>query len=218
MSKKKNQAPIAYYHALEAIHCYGVDVLTNQIYLDGSEHYGDEMEPGVEFTMANKFIRNLNILQTLSDEPILIHMKTCGGDMTEGLAIFDAIQQCPNYVSILNYTHARSMSSMILQAADYRYMMPHSTFMFHMGSMYMGGTTKQWMTEHEELMKSNEHMMNIYIDQLKKTGNMKKKSRKQIRKWLQDSMDKKEEVYLNAEEAIEIGFADEIWDIHAEEG
>jgi len=200
-------------HTIEQIHAYGIDVAMREIYLDGSEHYGDEDEPGVEFTMTNRFIRNLNILTNISFEPITIHMKTCGGDVSEGMAIYDAIKQCPCVTTIINYTHARSMSSMILQAADVRIMMPHSTFMFHMGTMFMGGTVKQFNTEYVELQKSNEHMFQIYIDQLKETGSMKRKTMAQIRKWLIEQMDKHEEVYLSAEEAVKIGFADEVWNI-----
>lgn len=200
-------------NVIEQIHSYGIDIIGNEIYLDGSEHYGDTDEPGVEFTMANRFIRNLNILQRNSDESITIHMKTCGGDVMEGLAIYDSIKECKNPVSIINYTHARSMSSMIMQAADYRYMMPHSVFMFHMGSMAMAGTVKQFFTEADELKKSNEHMFNIYIDTMKKNGIMKNKTRKQIKDWLIAQMDSKEEVYLNAKDAIKYGFADEIWKV-----
>ena len=123
------------------VHEYDVDLQSNHIYLMGMESYaaGHEEaigEPGVEYSMANRFIRNLNIcMRANPDKPVVIHMKTCGGDWTEGMAIYDAIKSCPMPVTILNYTHARSMSSLILQAANKRVMMPHSYFMYHDGTL-----------------------------------------------------------------------------------
>ena len=200
-------------HYLYDVHSYDIDVPANHIYLVGNDEYAgiEDGEPGVEFSMANRFIRNLNILMRKSNDPILIHMKTCGGDWSEGMAIYDAIKTCPNHICILSYTHARSMSSIILQAADKRVMMPHSTFMFHDGTMAMAGTVKQYFTEADELKKSCEQMMKIYINSMKAKGKMKNLTTQKIRNWLRSQMDKKEEVYLSAEQAVELGFADEIF-------
>lgn len=196
------------------IHTFDIDIDSNQIYLFGREEYAfdtENGEPGVEYAMANKFIRNLNTLIRKSEDPILIHMKTCGGFWEEGMAIYDAIKACPNYVAILSYTHARSMSSIIFQAADKRIMMPNSTFMFHDGEIYMGGTVKQFLTEVEQVKANTEIMMQIYVDSMKESDRWKDADDEEIKKWLRDQMDKKEDVHLNAEKAIEHGFADEIF-------
>jgi ATP-dependent protease ClpP protease subunit len=199
------------------IHEHGIDVKANHLYLLGEESYqygvGDEDtgEPGVEFIMANRFIKNLNILMRRSDKPILIHMKTCGGHWSEGMAIYDAIKACPNRICILNYTHARSMSSLIFQAADKRVMMPHSEFMFHHGSMWYGGTSKQFLTEAEQLKKSCITMTEIYTEKMKEKGCFSKRSKSFIRDWIEEEMKKKEEVFMDAKETVKHGFADEIF-------
>lgn len=199
------------------IHDFNLDVKANHLYLFGEESYilpdSEGVEPGVEYSMANKFIKNLNILMRNSSNPILIHMKTCGGDWAEGMAIYDAIKACPNPITILNYTHARSMSSIILCAADKRAMMPHSTFMFHDGTFALDGTVKQAFTEIEELKKTNHIMYDIYTDKMKEKGKMKHKSRKKIHAWIRDLMDKKEEVYFDAKTAVAYGFADSVFGI-----
>lgn len=209
MVKYKAEDPI------HTIHEHNFDIKSNHIYLFGEESYIAEdsngVEPGVEFSMANRFIKNLNILMRKSEEPILIHMKTCGGIWEEGMAIYDAIKACPSMITILNYTHARSMSSLIFQAADKRVMMPNSTFMFHDGTMAYSGTAKQFLTEAKQLERSNRIMIDIYINSLKKKGKFKKRSRQFIENWLREQMDKKEDVYLDAKQAIEYGFADEIF-------
>lgn len=203
--------------AIPVIHTHDVDFKTNQIYLFGVEDYaGPELvdqfvEPGVEYIMANKFIKNLNILMHKGSDPILIHMKTCGGSWEEGMAIYDAIKSCPNRVVILNYTHARSMSSLIFQAADKRVMMPHSTFMFHLGSMAFSGTGKLFNTIGEHYKKTEDQMLEIYIQTMKRKGKLSSWSRERIREWLVAQMDKKEDVFFFAEETVEYGFADEVF-------
>lgn len=198
------------------MHNYGLDLQKNEIYLFGREEYAfgyGEMspEPGVEYTMANQFIKNIRILQMHSNHPILIHMKTCGGMWEEGMAIYDAIASCPNEVTVLNYTHARSMSSLIPLAASRLVMMPHSTYMIHEGTFGFEGTQKQLRTEYIETMKSMEEMLNIYVKRLKSQGKYKSKPAKWIREMLAGMMNDREEVYLDAKEAVEYGFADSVF-------
>ena len=199
---------------VEEIHLYNLDLEANHIYLVGSDDYiAHDMpgEPGVEYSMASKFIKNLNIIMFRNPDPILIHMKTCGGEWEEGISIYDMLKSCPNKTTILNYTHARSMSSLIFQAADKRVMMPNSTFMFHEGTVELSGTGKVFRTDYVEHMKTMETMLNIYIDSMKRKGKMQKRPRAEIKKWLTEQMDKKEDVYLTAKQAVEYGFADEIF-------
>jgi len=197
---------------IEQIHEYGLDVKAKHLYLVGEDSYvtgsGDGEEPGVEYSMASKFIKNLNILMRISEDPILIHMKTCGGDWQEGMAIYDAIKACPNPITILNYTHARSMSSLIFLAADRRVMMPHSTYMFHGGDMMLEGTLKQFMTEFKEAERTHNVMIDIYVDALKEKGSKSAQSKKAIKKWVKSEMDEKEDVYFTATQAASLGFAD----------
>jgi ATP-dependent protease ClpP protease subunit len=139
--KAKSDDPIIHLHE------YGLDLKSNHIYLFGVEDYGpglDGFEPGIEYVIANRFIKNFNLLMRVNpDTPIVIHMKTNGGFWEEGMAIYDTIRSCPWPVTILNYTHARSMSSIIFQAANKRVMMPNSSFMFHDGTFGIEGTVKQ---------------------------------------------------------------------------
>ena len=201
------------------MHEYDVDPTSSHIYLMGTETHSTGMgdaidEPGIEYTIANKLIRNINLcMRNDPDKPILIHMKTCGGYWEEGMAIYDAIKACPVPVTILNYTHARSMSSIIFQAANKRVMMPNSTFMFHDGSLELSGTVKQVKTAVQLTDITDKTMMGIYVEAMKSTPTSKvaKWSRKRLEDWLRTEMDKKEDVFLTAEQAVYYGFADEIF-------
>lgn len=202
---------------IDHIHDYGIDIEKNEIFLFPREEYsyggGEEAlpEPGIEFSIANQFIRNLRILMSHSEESILIHLKSCGGDWHEGLAIYQAILSCPNHVAILNYASARSMSSIIFLAADTRAMMPLSTFMIHTGNGVLTGTGTQIQTEFEEYRKADEIMLDIYIAALKESEKFQGWTDKKIRNWLIKKMKEKEEVYFTAQEAIDHNFADVIF-------
>lgn len=199
------------------INDYNIDIEHREIFLVPREEYsyggGDEglAEPGVDYSMANQFIRNLRVLSNISDQPILIHLKSCGGDWHEGLAIYQAIKACRCHVTILNYASARSMSSIIFSAADHRAMMPFSTFMIHTGTNCLVGTGTQVQTEYEESKKADKIMLDMYVDLLKESDKMKGWTNKRINTWLVKKMKEKEEVYFTAEEAVEHNFADTIF-------
>lgn len=198
------------------IHEYDLDLKLNHIYLfgvdRGYEVAPDGEEPGIDFVIANRFIRNLNMCMRVNpDTPILIHQKSCGGDWNEGIAIYDAISVCPNPVTILSYTHARSMSSIILQAANKRVMMPHSYFMFHDGTLGIDGTVKSVESAVEFNKLASKQMMDIYANVMKRNGSMSSKSLSQIKAYLRGQMDKTEEVYLTPPQAVAFGLADEVF-------
>lgn len=211
--KAKSEDPIWHLHE------YDVDLASNHIYLFGAEAYqagnggGDDSEPGIEYVIANRFIRNMNLCMRVNpDKAIVIHMKTNGGHWEEGMAIYDMIKSCPVPVTILSYTHARSMSSLIFQAANKRVMMPNSSFMFHDGTLSIEGTVKQVVSAIDFGKISDATMMSIYVQAMKSQGKMKKRSKKAIEEWVRTQMDKKEDVYLTASQAVEYGFADQIFD------
>jgi ATP-dependent protease ClpP protease subunit len=199
------------------LHEYDLDLESNHIYLMGVDRGYDITngidEPGIEYVISKRFIKNINLcMRTNPDKPIVIHMKTCGGLWEEGMAIYDAIKACPSKVTILNYTHARSMSSIIFQAADKRVMMPHSHFMFHDGSYSIEGTIKV-VRSAIDFDKHNERvMLDIYADKMNEKGEMAGKGMVKIKKWLREQMDKKEDVYLQSDKTVELGLADEIFD------
>ncbi len=198
---------------------WNLDVRNFQIFLTGEptayHDDGEEREePGVEYQMSARLIKNLNILSRLDPKrPILIHMKTCGGEWSEGMAIYDAIWACPNPVVILSYTHARSMSSIILQAATKRVLMPNSYFLFHEGTLGSFGTAKSLHSFADwDKRVVQPTMLRIYEDALLKGGRFSLTPRDGIKKMLQEQMNQKEDVYLTAQEAVDWGFADEVFD------
>lgn len=207
----------ALHDAIRDVHEWNIDVRQFAIHLTGEIRTYDNNEipdePGVEYQMSARLIKNVQILSDLdSTRPILIHMKTCGGDWMEGMAIYDVLKYASNPIVILNYTHARSMSSIILQAADKRVMMPHSHFMFHDGTMMLSGTYRGFMSNVEWAKKERPIMLDIYASRMKERGKFSKNAKVDIIKKLDDQMLKKEDVFLTAQESVSWGLADSIFD------
>ncbi len=208
------------HESIYAVQEWNLDVRQFAIYLtgekmeyDADDEWDNREEPGVEYQMSARLIKNLHILADIdSKRPILIHMKTDGGDWSEGMAIYDTIRFAQNPIVILNYTHARSMSSIIFQAANKRVMMPNSSFMFHEGTIAVSGT---WKTSHSTMKwaeRDNPNMLEIYASRMKEKGIYSKKPKRYIKEILQSQMDKKEDVYLSPRDTVSWGLADEIFD------
>jgi ATP-dependent protease ClpP protease subunit len=199
---------------LQSIHEYWVNLDSREVWIHGVERLnGIEVgeEPGVEYVMANKVIKNLHMLRHESaKKPVLIHLHTCGGVWEEGMSIYDTIKMMPYPVTIVSYTHARSMSSLILQAGDKRLMLPNSYFMIHWGTLDVGGEAHTVHSIVNFSKRSDETMLDIYVESCVGSKRFSGKSAKEVRQELEALMDKKGDVYLSAEEAVEWGFADGI--------
>lgn len=200
------------------LHSNYLDLQNNHVFLfpwddlAGTAVCEEGGEPGVEYTMANRFIMNARLCMMANPGvPMVVHQKTCGGDWQEGIAIFDMLITYPHETTILNYTHARSMSSMTFQAATKRVMMPHSHFMFHDGTYGDYGTVKKVRSGMEFSEHSDGVMMDIYARRMKQQGKFKSWSYKRIKEMLRDEIDRKEDVYLSAKDTVEWGLADEIF-------
>lgn len=145
---------------------------TRTIYM-GSTYYDTyEGESGVDFSMAEQVIKTLHILDNQDAEsrkgnkPITIIMNNPGGEVYHGLAIYDAIRNCKNHITIKVYGHAMSMGSWILQAADSRVMSENSRIMIHYGYDGANAHSKTFLKSALEGEKINELMENVFLEKL----------------------------------------------------
>jgi ATP-dependent protease ClpP protease subunit len=193
-------------------HSCNIDPTHRELYLHGyhMEFAEDGEEPGVDYRMATIFEKNLNILDRLGDSNVLIHMHTNGGCWNDGMAVYDCIKQSKSPTTVLAYSHSRSMSSIIPMAADLRIIHANCDFMIHLGTMFMGDRAKAFLTEAEQLKKSNAIMLDIYYNVIKDSKVFKDKTETYIKNFLNKKMDKHDDWYLNAEEAVHYGFYDGI--------
>jgi len=174
-------------------------------------------EPGVDNFMATKFLLGIRELDAYGDDPILIHQMSMGGEWEYGMAIYHAIKSCRSYVAILCHAWARSMSSIIPQAADLRVIMPDAKFMFHRGTVsFPEDQALGFYTYAEENKEAEERMLDIYVERCRSSeaSHFRKKrwSRERIKTYLKTKMNLKQEVWLSAEDAVAWGFMDRVLD------
>ena len=200
------------------LHEYGIFLDTREIFL-GSHYNRTSEDAEVDHAMAHNFIRNLSLLNTFGNTPIIVHMISCGGDWNYGMAIYDAIKSsCDDPklsdVIVVAYAHARSMSSIIPQAATYRIMMPNTEFLVHWGSFYFDGNHKSGISMAEECKRLENVMLDIYANRCINSPyweqTHKIKTEYKIKEYIRAIIDKKQEWYMSAGEAVEMGFMDAV--------
>lgn len=195
---------------LEDIHSRSVDLDQRRIYLHGDSMVKDA-EPGIDYRMMNTFIKNLYTVSVTPGD-ITVIMGTVGGEWNYGMGIYDAIRMCPHTVTIIAYAWARSMSSIILQAATQRFLMPHCDFMVHYGnSAYEGHylCAKSGMKFEE---RSEDLMLDIYAKRCQYGPFFQERGMAPlaIKEFITNQMRERGDWWLNAEEAVHFGFADKV--------
>ena len=148
---------------------HGISPNTRMLYLGGTQT--EEMDGEISWTAAWKVIRGLHYLEATGasgKKPITILMNSVGGDWSMGMAIYDAIKQCKNHVTIINLSHARSMTSVILQAADYRITSPSGYYLIHDGSMGIEDINRSVISNAEyERDHALPMMYQVYVDRMR---------------------------------------------------
>lgn len=198
---------------LSDYHSHSCNTKSREIFLHNC-FTNDDANPGVEYRMSVNFLKNIRTLEMLNQEPITIHMHSIGGEWADGMAIYDAIRMCKSKTTIIAYGQAESMSSIILQAPNYRCMTPNSYFMSHFGSSGIHGeyrNVQNWVQFEKRICDT---MFNIYTERCVKGKYFKEKygSRpdpEKVKTYLYRKL-KSGDWYIDAEEAVYYGFADKI--------
>ncbi len=190
---------------------HNVNPETNEIYLHS--HINDDYDEGIDFRCSTKFIKNFNLLDTLNDKPIIIHLNSPGGLIDQGFAIYDLIKQSRKQVCIIGYGIVASMASVILQAADTRLLMPNSSLMVHNATLSVSDTPTHGLKSYLKLLgRDEDFMLNLYAEKCVNGPHFKEmqyslsKVRAYIRRKMTDNLD----WYLNSIESYEYGFIDGI--------
>lgn len=192
------------------LHEYGINEVTRELFLHRYIHNESETtgDCGVDYRMAVTFIKNLRFLNG-SRENILVHQQSRGGDWNDGIAIFDAIKASVAPITILVYAHARSMTSIILQAANMRVLMPNCDFVVHYGWTSRGEdrfTPVMNQMEHEKRL--NEVMLKIYAARCKDGEFFRGQTKAEVANYIKLQLQDKVDWILSAKEAVMYGFAD----------
>jgi len=197
------------------LHTHCINPNTRDIYLHS--HYTEDTEgsePGVEYRQATTFIKNLQFLDQPQYKPILVHIHSQGGNWDDGMAMFNSVQACQSYVTMLAYSQASSMSGIILQSAHLRIMMPDCHFLMHHG--WTGGSIIHpfgLKNEAEFQIRATKRMLQIFAERAivgPYFKNKKSTNKHSIYNFFDKKLKTEVDWYLNAEESVFYGLADYI--------
>ncbi|CAN5682357.1 hypothetical protein BH24ACI4_BH24ACI4_13770 [soil metagenome] len=139
-----------------------------------------------------------------SRKPITVYMNTAGGNVTDGLAIHDAIKFLILQgveVTVVVQGMAYSMGSIVLQAASpgRRFAFPHSWIMIHEPAKWAGWQSTTAAAQHLDRLKQMQSQIYRILSE---------RSGKPLRQIIRDT--KRTDFYLDATKAKEYGLIDEI--------
>jgi len=158
----------------------------------------------IEKDTARGVIERLRELANDSTKPITIYINSAGGNVTDGLAIHDAVREIVSRnieVTIIVQGMAYSMGSVVLQAASTgrRFSYPHSWIMIHEPAKWAGWQSTSAAAQHLDRLKQ----MQAQIYEI-----LASRSGKPLQKIIRDT--KRTDFYLDAKKALEYGLIDGI--------
>lgn len=204
----RNNAEFIHNNQLNDIHLYNIDIDNREIYLHSC--FDGEEEAGVDYRSAITFEKNLRYLNTISLDPILVHMHLPGGDWQDCLGIYDNIKNSKSPVCIVAYAKVESSSTVLLQAADLRILSQNTNFLIHYGSISLDNEHKAALSTVQWSEQESEKMIDIFAERCMNSKIYKEKNWKKMmaKKHIVAQLATKRDWILNAEEAVDYGFAD----------
>ncbi len=158
----------------------------------------------IDKDVARTVIERLRELASTSHKPITLYINSAGGNVTDGLAIHDAVGllvQQGIEVSIVVQGMAYSMGSVVLQAASpgRRLSLPHSWIMIHEPAKWAGWQSTTAAAQHLDRLKQMQSQ--IYRIFAQRSG-------KPLRQIIRDT--KRTDFYLDAVKAMQYGLIDDV--------
>jgi ATP-dependent Clp protease, protease subunit len=158
----------------------------------------------IDKDIARSVIERMRELANTSSKPITLYVNSAGGNVTDGLAIHDAVRYLVGQgveISIVVQGMAYSMGSVVLQAASdgKRLAFPHAWIMIHEPAKWAGWQSTTAAAQHLDRLKQMQSQIYRILAQ---------RSGKPLRQIIRDT--KRQDFYLDALRAKEYGLIDDI--------
>jgi ATP-dependent Clp protease protease subunit len=182
-----------------------VDAVRAQLRKEAGDRLRDVYLIGdIEKDTARSCIERLRELAHDNNRPITLFINSAGGNVTDGLAIHDAVRHIISRgieIKIIVQGMAYSMGSIVLQAASegQRFAFPHSWIMIHEPAKWAGWQSTSAAAQHLERLKQMQ-------DQIYRI--LSSRSGKSLRQIIRDT--KRTDFYLDAQSALEYGLVDAV--------
>lgn len=182
-----------------------IDAVKTALKKDQSERLRDAYLIGdIDKDTARTAIERIREMANDGSGPVTLYLNTAGGNVTDGLALHDAIQHLVTQgleVAVVVQGMAYSMGSVVLQAASpgRRLCFPHSWIMIHEPAKWAGWQSTTAAAQHLDRLKQMQSQ--IYRILAARSG-------KALRQIIRDT--KRTDFYLDATKALEYGLVDRI--------
>ena len=140
---------------------------------------------------ANSLLKQLKELEV---DSINVHINSYGGEVSQGLAIYNTLKDSKMKVTTVCEGFACSAASVVFMAGDERIIKEASLLMIHNAWTWAKGDSNELKKQAEDLEKITQASVNAY----KSKANISEEKIKEL-------MDK--ESWITADEAVEYGFA-----------
>jgi len=159
----------------------------------------------VDKDLSEKVIKNLLLLESISDEPITVLIDSPGGDVYAGFSIFDMIRFIKAPVRIVGMGLVASAAALILLAVpkERRFGLPNSSYLIHQPLSGIQGVATEIEIHARELEKTRERLNRIIAEATSQTVE-------------RVSRDTDRDYWMNASEAAEYGLIEKIIDKRAD--
>lgn len=136
-------------------------------------------------------------LQDITSDRINVHINSYGGEVAEGLAIYNTLKNSKAHVITYCDGFACSSASVVFMAGDERIMNSASLLMIHNAWTFGSGNAKEFRKQADDLDKISSSLINAYMDKITIPEDE-----------LRELMDN--ESWMTADDAVEKGFADKV--------
>ena len=148
------------------------------------------------------------LLEGSGAKKINLQINSPGGSVTEGLAIAAFIKNFPAQINTTVIGLAASIATPIALAGNKVFMDKDSFFMVHNPWASTFGEAEELRETADLLDKMKDNLANVYLEKIKKTGNLVSNRVDSTKKQVIDWMNK--ETWFTAKEALEAGLIDGI--------
>jgi ATP-dependent Clp protease protease subunit len=151
--------------------------------------------------VANTIVAQMLFLEYEDpDKDILLYINSPGGVVTSGLAIYDVIKYVKPDVQTICVGSAFSMGALLLAAGTKgkRFILPHGKVMLHQPSGGATGQSSDIQIHAKEIIKTKKELNKILSEATGKPEEV-------------ISKDTDRDLYMNAQEAVDYGVVDEIF-------
>ena len=158
---------------------------------------------GVDDDSAQKIVKRLIYLDSLSHDDITLYINSPGGVISSGMAVLDTMKMIKSDVCTLCMGQAASMGAVILALGQTgkRFILPNARVMIHqpLVSGQIFGPASDIQIQAEEILRIRRTLNELFASA----------SNKKIEQIEQDT---DRDFFMSAEEAITYGIVDKLWE------